>query len=130
MFISFFKAPKPKRFNMPVRYYDPEKEEFEQRVHRAKLEAEGELQAHRLLPGNNIKGKMRTAYLDQTRVFKDEIKSKMGVVRTLVFVITVILIGLVFYFMALAFSVIIKEKHDRESNSSHVRITHFRLPNA
>lgn len=42
MISSFFKTPRPRRFNFQARYYDENKEEMQERYARIKAEVEGE----------------------------------------------------------------------------------------
>ncbi len=51
-FPSFIKVPKHKRFNVEPRYYDPVKEEIEQRTERIRLEVE---QERAQTPGRRIR---------------------------------------------------------------------------
>jgi len=47
-FPSFIRVPKYKRFNIEPRYYDPVKEEIEQRTERIRLDLEHEQRAERM----------------------------------------------------------------------------------
>jgi hypothetical protein len=87
-FSRFIKLPDYKRFNFQTRYYDEEKEEFEQRVEEAKRKAGDGEKVY--VP--NIKGQMRSSFK------KDSIRrSRQSNIR-LILIITA-LIAIAYYIL-------------------------------
>lgn len=88
---GFFKLPRHKQFSFKSRYYDADKEEFEQRVRQAEQEVEG-FKKGDYVP--NIKGRMRKHLIDQKRS-----GSPYAKIRKLIIAVTVFLLFVLFYYL-------------------------------
>jgi len=88
--ISFFNSPKPRVFNYRPRYFDPEKERWEQR--RAQLNAEkkgetGTATQERLFqhnPGSHIRGSFQKALFENRRRTGDNKYVRVVVILSIV----------------------------------------------
>lgn len=96
---SFFKVPQNRRFNFVPRYYDPDREEFEQRVARAKREVEQDSSGE-FVP--NIKGQFRNAYMNI-----EHSPRKASIARMIVRLVTFVLLLVVLYLTAVLTSFIL-----------------------
>ncbi len=97
---SFFKVPQHRRFNFVPRYYDADREEFEQRVAQAKREVEQQNSNGEFV--SNIKGKFRNSYMNI-----EHSPRKASLVRMVVRIVTFILLLFVLYLTAVLTSYIL-----------------------
>ncbi len=88
---SFFYLPKPKGFNYIPRYFDPEKEEREER--RRKLHAGKDNETDGTTSETRIRGKMRSAYH-----FRHEKRSHTSTIRVIIFLVLLFLLIYWLYF--------------------------------
>lgn len=85
MNIIFFRRPKPRQFNYVPRYYDPVKEEMEERRKQLGLIQEGDREA-----------RMRSEFRRNWRVEKSPAPRQLYIVRLFVYIIV---IGFFLYFI-------------------------------
>ncbi len=96
---GFFRLPKHKQFDFRPRYYDADKEEFEERVKRAKQEAKGYSDGE-YIP--NIKGKMRQHLIDHKKS-----QSPYARIRRIIIAVSIILLFILFYYLITFFDILI-----------------------
>jgi len=93
---SFFHTPKPKQFNFRPRFYDPEKEDFEQREQRIKEELG--IATEKPYDSKSFRDRIRGSFRNQGR---NQSKSSEELRRSqntrLIFMI--IFLALIFYFV-------------------------------
>ena len=96
---GFFKLPKHKQFGFKPRYYDADKEEFEQRVKRAEQEVTG-YSGGNYVP--NIRGKMGKHLIDQKRSQSPYLR-----IRKIIIVASIFMLALLFYYLINFFDILI-----------------------
>ena len=93
---SFFHTPKPKQFNFRPRFYDPEKEDFEQREQRIKEELG--IATEKPYDSKSFRDRIRGSFRNQGR---NQSKTSEDLRRSqntrLIFMI--IILALIFYFV-------------------------------
>lgn len=92
MMLGFFKLPKHRNFNYKPRYYDPIKEEVQERVKKIEQEISGDKDKY--VPGSSIRGGIRHQYESSRRAVN---KTKMQ--RLLIRLMLIALIILILYFV-------------------------------
>ncbi len=88
---GFFKLPKHKQFDFKPRYYNADKEEFDERVRQSEIDSTGKSD-RKYVP--NIKGKMRRHLIDQKMS-----PSPYSKIRKMVIGISVFMLFIVFYYL-------------------------------
>ncbi|TCN73204.1 hypothetical protein [Acetobacteroides hydrogenigenes] len=92
MILRFFKLPKHRSFNYKPRYYDPIKDEVQERVKLIEQEMNADKESY--VPGSSIRGNMKRQFQSSR---KDVKKNKM---QTLIIrLVLMIIIFLVLYFI-------------------------------
>jgi hypothetical protein len=94
MGLRFFHLPKHKQFNMPYRFYDPDKERMQEREERIRQELELEKSGESGGYHANIKGQFRSATHKRSRTI-DEARRNMN--RRLLYII--IILAILFYLL-------------------------------
>lgn len=89
MFLNFFKTPEVRKYEHVNIYYDPDKEEREERRERIRQEVAVE---HGLDNGNRVT--LRRGFLSEQR--KNKVSSSKGNTFLLAFVIAAVIIGLIY----------------------------------
>lgn len=98
--ISFFKTPQHRAFHYSPLYWNPDKEEFEERVahSREEAKAEKETQERHYVPGSSIRGSFKKNIEIQRRTPKNQ-----GIIRWIVIVsLVVIMIAAVYFTQGLS----------------------------
>ena len=97
MALKFFHLPKSRQFNIPYRYYDPSKEEREDRENRIKEEL-GILEKAEFNPSYkpNLKGQFRQALGRASKSANDSRRNSN--VRLIILIATLFLLSYLFFF--------------------------------
>lgn len=94
MKLKFFHIPKPRQYDIPPRFYDPEKEEREQRERRIKQELGMNSEEDDMKYAMGIKGQMRKGAKGLSIASQHRRKSNTRVV-----IIALMLAGLLYFFL-------------------------------
>jgi F0F1-type ATP synthase membrane subunit b/b' len=92
---NFFHTPKPRKFSIPYRYFDPEKEAMQEREERIKSElgmAEKKEWSDRSYK-SNIKGQFRRTLKSSKSIEESKRKSATRLV------LLIVILGLIFYLL-------------------------------
>lgn len=94
MILRFFKLPKHRTFNFKPRYYDPIKEEVQERVRLIEQEVNADKDKDKYVPGSSIRGGIKRQFQSSRKEVK---KNKTQ--RLLIRLVLIAIIFLILYFI-------------------------------